>query len=187
MQAWENGMGDIRMIKGGAFLEAPLKGKNGRRWGSRSQGHQQRSRGLWERRGGKKQEIQSKKVRNYAWQDNKQRYGCSNAMLHDTGKGGNIRESFTGVRHFRTDETHGKGCMFAMLGRCGGRTGCVSGFVLSFWATFMYKVFSSELRFIFYDFSKFKQYYGIPENWLSLENCSVFFLNFTWLFPEGYN
>ena len=31
-------MGDIRMTKGGACLEAPLKGKKGRRRRSRSQG-----------------------------------------------------------------------------------------------------------------------------------------------------
>ena len=39
-------MGDIGMIKGGACLEAPLKGKKVHRQHSRSQGHQQRSRGL---------------------------------------------------------------------------------------------------------------------------------------------
>ena len=57
-------------------------------------------------------------------------------------KGGNIRENIPGVSHFRTDESEGKSYEFAMLGMCGGRTGCVSGFVSSFWATFMYKVFS---------------------------------------------
>ena len=31
-------------------------------------------------------------------------------------KGENIRESFPEVRHFRSDGTEGKGCMFAMLG-----------------------------------------------------------------------
>ena len=46
-------MGDIGMIKGGACLEAPLKGKKVRRQRSRSQGHQQWSRGLPERRGGR--------------------------------------------------------------------------------------------------------------------------------------
>ena len=38
MQACENGMGDIGMIKGGACLEASLKGEKGRRRRSRSQG-----------------------------------------------------------------------------------------------------------------------------------------------------
>ena len=46
-------------------------------------------------------------------------------------KGGNIRENIPGVSRFRTDELEGKSCVFAMLGRCGGRTGCVSGFVSS--------------------------------------------------------
>ena len=42
-------------------------------------------------------------------------------------KGGNIRESIPGVSRFRTDEPEGEGCVFAMLGVCGGRTGCVFG------------------------------------------------------------
>ena len=79
-----------------------------------------------------------------------------NAVVGVTGEGGSIRESILGVSRFRTDEPEGESCMFAMLGMCGGRTGCVSGFVSSFWATFMYIVFSSELRIILYDFSKFK-------------------------------
>ena len=47
-------------------------------------------------------------------------------------KGGNIRESIPGVSRFRTDEPEGESCVFDMLGVCGGRTGCVSGFVSSF-------------------------------------------------------
>ena len=47
-------------------------------------------------------------------------------------KGENIRESIPGVSRFRTDEPKGESFVFAMLGMCGGRTGCVSGFVLSF-------------------------------------------------------
>ena len=70
-------------------------------------------------------------------------------------KGENIRESIPGFSRFWTDEPEGESCEFAMLGMCGGQTGSVSGFVSSFWATFMYTVFSSELRFILYDFLKF--------------------------------
>ena len=47
-------------------------------------------------------------------------------------KGGNIRESIPGVSRFRTDEPEGESCVFGMLEVCGGRTGCVSGFVSSF-------------------------------------------------------
>ena len=47
-------------------------------------------------------------------------------------KGGNIREIIPGVLRFRTDEPEGKSCVFAMIGTCGGRAGCVSGFVSSF-------------------------------------------------------
>ena len=47
-------------------------------------------------------------------------------------KGGNIRESIPGVSRFRTDEPEGESCEFDRLGVCGGRTGCVSGFVSSF-------------------------------------------------------
>ena len=78
-----------------------------------------------------------------------------NAVGGDTDEGGNIRESIPGVSHFRTDEPEGESCVFAMLGMCGERMGYVSGFVSSFSATFMYKVFPSELRIILYDFLKF--------------------------------
>ena len=47
-------------------------------------------------------------------------------------KGGNIRESIPGVPCFRAEETEGESCEFDMLGVCGGRTSCVSGFVSSF-------------------------------------------------------
>ena len=63
-------------------------------------------------------------------------------------KGENIRESIPGVSRFRTDEPEAESCVFAMLGMCGGRTGCIFGVVSSFSATFMYKVFPSELRII---------------------------------------
>ena len=70
-------------------------------------------------------------------------------------KGENIQESIPGVSHFWTDEPEGESCEFDRLGMCGGRTGCVSEFVSSFRATFMYKDFPSELRFILYDFLNF--------------------------------
>ena len=47
-------------------------------------------------------------------------------------KGENIRESIPGVSRFRTDESEGESCVFAMLGMRGGRTGCVFEFVSSF-------------------------------------------------------
>ena len=71
------------------------------------------------------------------------------------GKGENIREIFPEVWHFRIDEPEGDGCMFAMLGACDRWMESVFGFVIFFWATFMYKTFPSELRIIFYDFLKF--------------------------------
>ena len=47
-------------------------------------------------------------------------------------KGGNIQESIPGVPCFRAEEPEGKSCGFDRLEGCGGRTGCVSGFVSSF-------------------------------------------------------
>ena len=47
-------------------------------------------------------------------------------------KGGNIRENIRGVSRFRTDESEGESCMFAMLGMRGERAGYVFGFVSSF-------------------------------------------------------
>ena len=65
-------------------------------------------------------------------------------------KGGNIRENIPCVSRFRTDESEGESCVFAMLGMRGGRTGSVSGSVSLLWASSVYKVFPSELRFILY-------------------------------------
>ena len=56
-------------------------------------------------------------------------------------KGGNIRENIPGVSCFRAEEPEGESCGFDRLGVCGGRTDCVSGFVLWFGATFMLKIF----------------------------------------------
>ena len=44
-------------------------------------------------------------------------------------KGGNIREGIPGVSRFRAEGPEGESYEFDRLGRCGGRTGCVSGFV----------------------------------------------------------
>ena len=53
-------MGDIGMIKGGGLPGCSDK-KKGRRRHSRSQGHQQRSRGLPERRGGRNNKYRENK------------------------------------------------------------------------------------------------------------------------------
>ena len=47
-------------------------------------------------------------------------------------KGEIVRESIPGVPCFQAKEPEGESCEFDMLGVCGGRTGCVSGFVSSF-------------------------------------------------------
>ena len=49
-----------------------------------------------------------------------------------TAKGDIVRESFPGVRHFRTNEMKGDGCMLAMLETCGRPTESVFGFVSLF-------------------------------------------------------
>ena len=125
-------MGDIGMIKrGGACLVAQAR-RRGRQLHSRTGRQQRRSRSLPKRRGGR---------------NNKYNANISMTMRDKTinsvrdvltqgytipAKGENIRESFPEVWHFRTDETEGEGCTFAMLGTCGGRTGCVTEFVSSF-------------------------------------------------------
>ena len=58
---------------------------------------------------------------------------CPNAVVGDTGEGGeNPRESIPGVSCFRAEEPEGESCGFDRLGGCGGRTDCVSGIVSSF-------------------------------------------------------
>ena len=61
--------------------------------------------------------------------------GARGALMRYEGvlmKGENIREIIPGVSRFRTDESEGEGCEFAMLGMHGGRTGRVCAFVSSF-------------------------------------------------------
>ena len=141
------------VIKGGACLVAQTR--RGRRWRSRTRWHQRRSRSLPERRGGRNNEYRANKYNTMHDNTISRARGELTQGNAVPGKGKNIRENIPGISHFRTNEPEGESCVFSMLGMCGGRMGCVSGFVSSFWATFMYKVFSSELRFILYDFLKF--------------------------------
>ena len=57
---------------------------------------------------------------------------CPNATVGGTGEGGEHPGGIPDVSRFRTDGPEGESCGFDMLGVCGGRTGCVSGFVSSF-------------------------------------------------------
>ena len=119
------------VIKGGACLVA-LARERGRQLRSRTGQQQRRSRSLPERRGGRNNEYNANI--NTTMRD----VTMSGARCALTWyevvpvKGGNIRESIPGVSRFRTDEPEGESCVFGMLEVCGGRTGCVSGFVSSF-------------------------------------------------------
>ena len=73
---------------------------------------------------------------------------CPNAVVGDTDEGGKHPGSIPGVARFRAEETEGESCEFDRLGGCGGRTGCVSGFV-------------SSLRIKRYDFLKILLISGI--------------------------
>ena len=117
--------------QGGACLVALAS--RGRQQRSRS-GHQQRrrSRSLLLRRGGRNNEYNANI--SMTMEDMTMR-GARCALTRQEvvpAKGENIRESIPGVSRFRTDESEAKSYEFAMLGMCGGRTGCVSGFVSSF-------------------------------------------------------
>ena len=119
------------MIKGGACLVA-LARERGRQLRSRTGQQQRRSRSLSERKGGRNNKY------NANISMTKQDMTMSGVRCALTRyevvlvKGGIIRESIPGVSCFRTDEPKGESCVFDMLGVCGGRTGCVSGFVSSF-------------------------------------------------------
>ena len=119
------------VIKGGACLVA-LARERGRQLRSRTGQQQRRSRSLPERRGGRNNEYQ---VNRCISRHDMSRSDARRALMWYEVvlvKGGIIRESIPGVSRFRTDEPEGESCVFAMLGMCGGRTGCVSGFVSSF-------------------------------------------------------
>ena len=119
------------VIKGGTCLVA-LARERGRQHCSRS-GHQQRrqSHSLPERRGGRNNEYNANRC---TMMHDMTRSGTRGALTRYEVipvKGGNIRENIPGVSRFRTDESEGKSYVFPMLWMCGGRTGCVSGFILS--------------------------------------------------------
>ena len=116
--------------QGGACLVA--RARRGRQLHSRTGQQQRRSRSLPERRGGRNNDYHANRcismhdLRSIGARGTLTRY---EVVLV---KGGIIRESIPGVWHSRTDEPKGEGCRFAMLGTCGGRTDCVSGFVSTF-------------------------------------------------------
>ena len=119
------------VIKGGARLVA-LARERGRQLRSRTGQHQRRSRSLPERRGGRNNEYRaniSKTTQDMTKSGARCVLTQYEVML---AKGEIIRESIPGVSGFLTDELVGESCGFDMLGVCGGRTGCVSGFVSSF-------------------------------------------------------
>ena len=119
------------VIKGGACLVA-LARERGRQPHSRTGQQQRRSRSLPERRGGRNNEYHANKcISMHDMTSNDARRGLTWYEVVPV-KGGNIRESIPGVSRFQTDEPKVKCCRFAMLGMCGGRTDCASGFVSSF-------------------------------------------------------
>ncbi len=120
------------VIRGGACLVA-LARKRGRQQRSRSGHHQRRqSRSLPERIGGRNNEYNASRCITMHYMTSS---GARCALTRYEViplKGGNIRKNIPGVSRFRTDESEGESCVFDMLELCGGRTGCVSGFVSSF-------------------------------------------------------
>ena len=97
-------------------------------------GHQQRrqSRSLPERRGGRNNEYNANRCISMHDMTSSGARGALTWYEVIPVKGGNIRENIPRVSYFRIDELEGESCVFAMLGMCGGRTGCVSGFLSSF-------------------------------------------------------
>ena len=119
------------VIKGGACLVALAK-RRGRQLRSRTGQQQRRSRSLPEIRGGRNNEYNANKcILMHDMTSNDARRALTWYEVVPV-KGGNIRESNPGVSRFRTDEPEGESCESDSLGMCGGRTGCVSGFVSSF-------------------------------------------------------
>ena len=119
------------MIKGGACLVARAS-RRGRRLRSRTGQQQCRSRSLPERRGGRNNEYHVNRC--ISMHDKTSNDARRALMWYEVMpvKGGNIRENIPGVSCFRAAEPKGESCEFDRLGRCGGRTDCVSGFVSSF-------------------------------------------------------
>ena len=119
------------VIKGGACLVA-LASRRDRQLRSRTGKQQCRSRSLPERRGGRNNKRIAGKCNTMHDKTISRARGVLTRYEVIPVKGGNIRESIPGVSRFRTGEPEGESRVFAMLGRCGGRTGSVTGFVSSF-------------------------------------------------------
>ena len=101
-------MGNIGMIKGGACLEAPLKGKKGRRGRSRSQGHRQRSRGLPDRRGGINNKYKANKCNTMHDKTISRARGVLRRCYTIPAKGDNIRKVFPELGIFGRMNRRGK-------------------------------------------------------------------------------
>ena len=119
------------VIKGeGACLVALAR--RGRQLRSRTGQQQHRSRSLPERRGGRNNGYNANRcITMHDMTSSSARCALTRYEVIPV-KGGNIRENIPGVSRFRTNKSEGKSCVFDILGMCGGRTGCVSGFVSSF-------------------------------------------------------
>ena len=120
------------VIKGGGACLVALARERGRQLRSRTGQQQRRSRSLPERRGGRNNEYNANRFIAMHDMTSSGARGALTRYEVVPVKGGNIWESIPGVLRFRTDESEGQSCVFAMLRMCGGRTGCVSGFVSSF-------------------------------------------------------
>ena len=138
------------VIKGGGACLVALARRRGRQLRSRTGQQQRRSRGLAEEEGEETMNtMQTDAWRCMTWQVSK--LGVPNRGSRWYRRRGKTSGKVFPVFYvFGQMNRRGESCDSDRLGMCGRRTGCVSGFVSSFWATFMYKVFPSELRFILY-------------------------------------
>ena len=107
------------VIKGGACLVA-LARERGRQLRSRTGQQQRRSRSLPERRGGRNNEYNANKCISMHDMTSIGARGALSRYEVILVKGGNIRESISGVSRFQVEEPEGESCVFAMLGMCGG-------------------------------------------------------------------
>ena len=118
------------VIKGGACLVA-LASRRGRQLRSRTGQQQCRSRSLLERRGGRNSKYNaniSMTMRDMTMNGTRCVLTRQQVVPAKGGTFGRYSRCFA----FSDRRTGGESCQFDRLGRCGGRTDCVSGFVSSF-------------------------------------------------------
>ena len=94
-------------------------------------------------------------MQQYAWNGDNAMQGCFDASISDLNDSGNYSEIIYRSHALFISWKQAKSSMFNHLEWSDMKTEGIFRFVSFFWSSFIYKLFSSDLRIILYDFPKF--------------------------------